>query len=67
MKTEKKEVEQVPPAEPRQTEDTQTVIPDFEIEAMARCLLPVLRAFYDSPEGRMAFERWKAEHEKNAE
>ena len=37
MKTEKKEVEQVLPAEPRQTEDTQTVIPDFEIEAMGQC------------------------------
>ena len=52
---------------PECEEVQQTAIPDFEIEAIARCLLPVLRAFYDSPEGRMAFERWKAEHEKNAE
>ena len=44
----------------------ETAIPDFEIETMARCLLPALRAFYDSPEGRAEFERWKAEHEKNA-
>lgn len=63
MKTENKEVEQVPPAEPRQTEDTQTVIPDFEIEAMARVLLPALRAFYASPEGQAAFEEWKRQQE----
>ena len=51
------------PAEPRQTEDTQTVIPDFEIEAMARVLLPALRAFYASPEGQAAFEEWKHQQE----
>ena len=28
------------------------VVPDFEIEAMARVLLPALRAFYASPEGQ---------------
>lgn len=35
------------------------VIPDFEVEAMARVLLPALRAYYDSPEGQAAFEEWK--------
>lgn len=45
----------------------ETVIPEFEIEAMARCLLPALRAFYDSPEGHAEFKRWKAEHNKPAE
>lgn len=40
-------------------DDTLEVIPDFEIESLARCLLPVLQAFYDSPEGQAAFERWK--------
>ncbi len=47
------------PADLKRTEDTQLVIPDFEIEAMARVLLPALRAFYDSPKGQAAFEEWK--------
>lgn len=45
----------------------ETVIPEFEIDAMARCLLPALQAFYDSPEGQAEFERWKAEHNKPKE
>ena len=50
-------------ADPKRMENTQTVIPDFEIEAMARVLLPALRAFYDSPEGKAAFEEWKRQQE----
>lgn len=47
------------PADLKRTEETQMVIPDFEIEAMARVLLPALRAFYASSEGQAAFEEWK--------
>ena len=54
-----KEVVTVTPADLKRTEDTQMVIPDFEIEAMSRILLPALRAFYASPEGQAAFEEWK--------
>ena len=50
-----------------ETDDTGMVVPDFVIESLARGLLPTLRAFYDSSEGQTAFERWKAEQEKNAE
>lgn len=39
--------------------DTTAVIPDFEVEAIARCLLPVLQAFYASSEGQVAFDQWK--------
>lgn len=39
--------------------DPQTVIPDFEIDALARCLLPKLRAYYESSEGQSAFLDWK--------
>ena len=39
--------------------DLQPTIPDFEIESLARCLLPKIQAFYDTPEGRAAFEEWK--------
>ena len=51
------------PADPKRTDDEQMVIPDFEIEAMARILLPALRAFYASPEGQAAFEKWKRNQE----
>lgn len=53
------------PADLNQTEDTQMVIPDFEIEAIARVLLPALRAFYASEEGQVAFEEWKRKKEIN--
>lgn len=39
--------------------DHQTVIPDFEIETMARCLLPKMQAYFASLEGQEAFEEWK--------
>lgn len=42
-----------------ETGDCQTVIPDFEIDAMARCLLPKMQAYFASPEGQAAFEDWK--------
>lgn len=51
------------PADQKRMEETQIVIPDFEIEAMARGLLPALRAFYASPEGQAAFEEWKRQRE----
>lgn len=37
----------------------ETVVPDFEIEALARCLLPKIQAYFESPEGQAAFETWK--------
>ena len=39
--------------------DQQTIIPDFEIEALARCLLPEIQAYFASPEGQAAFDEWK--------
>ena len=37
----------------------QTAIPDFEIESLARCLLPKIQVYYESPEGQAAFADWK--------
>lgn len=48
------------PHQKKEAEET-TVIPDFEIEAIARSLLPELQAFYASPEGKTAFETWQKE------
>lgn len=47
------------PALSIEARDHQTVIPDFEIDSLARCLLPRLRDYFDSPEGQAAFEEWK--------
>lgn len=34
-------------------------IPDFEVDAIARCLLPKIQVYFDSPERQSAFEEWK--------
>lgn len=41
-------------------------IPEFEIDALARCLLPAMRAYFDSEEGQRAFAEWKAQQEHTA-
>lgn len=43
---------------PKEVEEA-TIIPDFEIEAIARSLFPALQAFYARPEGKAAFEAWQ--------
>ena len=40
-------------------EREETVVPDFEIEALARCLLPKIQEYFESDEGKAAFEAWK--------
>ena len=41
-----------------------TNIPQHEIEALARCLLPEIQKFFESPEGQKEFEEWKAQRER---
>jgi len=41
--------------------DYGTRIPEHEIEALARCLLPEIQKFFKSEEGKQEFEEWKAE------
>lgn len=45
-------------------EREETVVPDFEIEASARCLLPKIQAYFESPEGQAAFAAWKQQHSR---
>ena len=45
------------------TADGPLAIPDFEIESLARCLLPKMQEFFDSPEGQAAFEDWKRQQQ----
>ena len=41
-----------------------TNIPEHKIEAIARCLLPDIIAYYHSEEGQREFAEWKAQREK---
>lgn len=36
-----------------------TTIPQHQIEAIARCILPDILAFYESDEGQKEFDKWK--------
>lgn len=36
-----------------------TAVPQHQIEAIARCLLPDILAFYESEEGQREFAEWK--------
>ena len=41
-----------------------TAIPQHQIEAIARCLLPDILAFYESKEGQREFAEWQAQQLK---
>ena len=36
--------------------------PADAIEALARCLYPAMRAYFESEEGKLEFAKWQAEH-----
>lgn len=40
-------------------------IPKDVLEAIARCFLPDIIAFFESEEGRKEFEKWKRQQESN--
>jgi len=40
-----------------------TKIPQYKIEAIARCLMPDILAFYESEEGQKEFAEWQAQQE----
>jgi len=44
-----------------------TGIPQYKIEAIARCLLPDIQAFYESEEGQREFAEWKAQQESESD
>ena len=39
-------------------------IPQYEIEHIARCILPDILAYYESEEGQREFREWKARRER---
>ena len=40
-----------------------TDIPQHQIEAIARCIMPDILAFYESEEGQREFAEWKAQQD----
>ncbi len=49
----------------------ETVTHDFEpskqdIQSFARCLFPMIKAYYDSEEGQREFAEWKARQSQGA-
>lgn len=44
--------------------DYGALIPQHEIEALARCLLPEIQKFFESEEGKREFEEWKRKKEE---
>jgi hypothetical protein len=48
---------------PPDSENKGMEVPDHVIDTLARCLLPKIQAYFESPEGQTDFEAWKREHE----
>lgn len=42
-----------------------TGIPDFEIDSLARALLPAIQKLFETGEGKQEFEEWQAERQKS--
>lgn len=40
-----------------------TNIPQYKIEAIARCIMPDILAFYESEDGQREFAEWKRQQE----
>ena len=39
-------------------------IPDFEIDSLARALLPAIQAYFETEEGQREFAAWQAERQQ---
>ena len=39
-------------------------IPDYAIEQMARCMLSLIRSYYESEEGQRELAKWKSTQEE---
>lgn len=42
-----------------QNDVDEALIPEYVFESLARSLLPVIRKYYESEEGKKAFAEWK--------
>lgn len=41
-----------------------TGIPDFEIDSLARALLPAIQQYFETEEGKKEFAAWQAERQQ---
>lgn len=41
-----------------------TGIPDFEIDSLARALLPAIQAYFETEDGQKEFAAWQAERQQ---
>ena len=41
--------------------------PTDAIEALARCLLPAIRSYFESEDGKVAFTEWKSRQDAEAQ
>lgn len=41
-----------------------TGIPDFEIDSLARALLPAIQQYFETEEGKKEFAMWQAERQQ---
>ena len=49
----------------KKTDNYKIDIPQCEIEAFARIILPEIQKFFQSDEGKREFEEWKKKKRKN--
>ena len=42
-------------------------LPDYEIEKIARCIMPDILALFESEEGQEEFAEWKARQEQEGD
>lgn len=50
-----------PKSKKPQLESSGMNIPDYAIERMARCLLPIMRTYFESEEGQAELKAWEEE------
>lgn len=53
-------------ARKKSNNDHGTGIPEHEVEALARILLPEIQRFFESKEGQHEFAEWKKQEEVDA-
>ena len=53
------------PRKPKQTTQTTDDIPDFEIQSLARAILPTIQAMFEREEIRQEFEEWQRSQSNN--
>ena len=51
----------------KKTSNQSTGIPLYEVEALARALLPEIQRFFESEEGQKEFQEWKKRREVKPE